>query len=129
MTSDDMGISLNWYWIYGLLLIGLASFWRRLAKDNLANWTSANKLIPRSFENTDSAVERVRVGCIGLSLYGVYSFLALISVALAIDLCLFSGNILLQRSDEIIGFTLYLVTSVGQMLLRVLRVLAFSGET
>lgn len=129
MTSDEIGISISWNWVWALLLLQFAFFWRRLARDNWSNWKAANQLIPLSFENTNSAVERMRLGCLGLILGAICWLLWAIFFVLAFDQLLTNGEFILQRSNQILSYVLNFLSAVAQLVLRVLRVLAQGAET
>lgn len=121
MNSDPMTISLSWNVVWGLLLVGLGSYWGRLSRDNRVKWARLHGVTPRSFENTAPPLDRVSVGCWGLIAGNFYRLLSISAFILAADLIVFGGELVLVRRDLIfqqIGDVLGEILRIFIMLLR-----------
>lgn len=123
MSPDAQTITVSWNIIWGILLAGLAFHWRRLARDNWANWNRANQPTQKSFENTASAMEGVRLGCLGLILGSGYWILWVLSLALALDLVFADGELILWRSGEIAQWITEVMATFSQFAFKLLRAL------
>jgi hypothetical protein len=79
------------------------------------------KMIPRSFENTPSTIDRVSMGCWGLITGYFYLLLSISSIILGLDQIFFNGEGVLAQRDVIfqqIGSFLGAALRIFVMLLR-----------
>lgn len=125
MNSDPLTIDLPRNVLYGFLLLGLAFYWSRLARDKLTTWSRLKNVIPRSFENTASPIDRVSIGCWGLIAGNFYRILSFLAIFLAVDQIFFAGGLLWLQRDVIfqqMGNLLGEVLRIFVMLLRAILV-------
>jgi hypothetical protein len=129
MNSDHLTFDLPRNVLYGFLLLGLAFYWARLARDNRARWTKLYSVIPRSFENTPSPIDRVSIGCWGWITGHFFGILSTLMFIIALDLIFFDGQIVLARRDVIFQQVGNLLGEVWRIFVMLLRALLAGVES
>jgi hypothetical protein len=95
-------VSIPGNWIAAGFFLIVASFLRRLARDQQENWQKATSLTERSFEHSDPAILVAQRGCVGLIGAWIYNSVALICFLFAIDQVLWNGTALILSNEVIL---------------------------
>ncbi len=109
MSFSEHIFSIPGNWIAAGVFLIFASFLRRLAKDQWAGWQKATSLTMRSFEHSDPAIVVVQRGCMGFIGAGVYNFIALICLMVALDQFFWKGAVFIISNEVIQGWIVELV--------------------